>query len=198
MRRWAYLALPRLRRSGRRRRLREMTQLRLKTGRHPDVTEIDIAMMQRAIELAHKAAAMGEVPVGAVVYKGERVLAEAFNLREAASDPTGHAELLAISKAGKSRGEWRLTDCSLAVTLEPCPMCAGALVNARLGRLIYGAADPKAGACETLYEIPIDERLNHRVTMIGGVMADECRKLLRDFFQQRRQISKQAHDVRTA
>lgn len=198
MRRWAYLALPRLRRSGRRRRLREMTQLRLKTGRHPDVTEIDIAMMQRAIELAHKAAAMGEVPVGAVVYKGERVLAEAFNLREAASDPTGHAELLAISKAGKSRGEWRLTDCSLAVTLEPCPMCAGALVNARLGRLIYGAADPKAGACETLYEIPIDERLNHRVTMIGGVMADECRKLLRDFFQQRRQISKQARDVRTA
>lgn len=196
--RWAFIALPRLLRSGRRRRLRDMTDLRLKTSRHPDVTEIDIAMMQRAIELARKAAAIGEVPVGAVVYKGDRILADAYNLREASSDPTGHAELLAISKAGKSRGEWRLTDCTLAVTLEPCPMCAGALVNARLGRLIYGAADPKAGACETLYEIPIDERLNHRVTMIGGVMADECRKLLRDFFQQRRQVSKQVRDVRSA
>src|SRR6185295_8508430 len=120
------------------------------------------------------------------VYKGDRILADAYNLREAASDPTGHAELLAISKAGKSRGEWRLTDCSLAVTLEPCPMCAGALVNARLGRLIYGAADPKAGACETLYAIPTDRRLNHRLEVHGSVMAAACAKLLSAFFKKRR------------
>jgi len=175
-----------------------MAELRLQTSRHPDVSDIDLAMMQRAIELAGKAAALGEVPVGAVVYRGSKIIAEAFNLRESASDATGHAELLAISKAGRALGEWRLTDCSLAVTLEPCPMCAGALVNARLGRLIYGAADPKAGACHTLFEIPSDERLNHRVTMIGGVLADRCRKLLRDFFQQRRAVNRDERSARSA
>lgn len=175
-----------------------MHQVRLQLERHPDVTDVDIEMMQRAIKLAKKAATLGEVPVGAVVYKGSKVLAEGYNVRESASDPTGHAELIAISKAGKSLGDWRLTDCSLAVTLEPCPMCAGALVNARLGRLIYGAADPKAGACHTLYEIPIDDRLNHRVAMIGGVMANECRSLLRDFFQQRRQINRETRNARSA
>jgi tRNA(adenine34) deaminase len=157
---------------------------------HPGVTELDIAMMRRALRLAEQAAAMGEVPIGAVVYRGDRVIAEAFNLRESVSDPTGHAELLAIRKAGQVLGEWRLNDCSLAVTLEPCPMCAGGLVNARLGRLIYGAADPKAGACETLYEIPVDNRLNHRVSMHGGVLADECRRQLREFFQRRRRDNK--------
>jgi tRNA(adenine34) deaminase len=155
-------------------------------------------MMQRAIKLAKKAAVIGEVPVGAVVYQGSKVLAEGYNVRESECDPTGHAELLAISKAGKALGDWRLTECSLAVTLEPCPMCAGALVNARLGRLIYGAADPKAGACHTLYEIPVDDRLNHRVTMIGGVMASECRALLQEFFQQRRQINREARSARSA
>jgi tRNA(adenine34) deaminase len=175
-----------------------MHQVRLQLERHPDVTDVDIEMMQRAIKLAKKAATLGEVPVGAVVYKGSRILAEGYNVRESASDPTGHAELLAISKAGKALGDWRLTDCSLAVTLEPCPMCAGALVNARLGRLIYGAADPKAGACHTLYEIPSDDRLNHRVLMIGGVMANDCRALLRDFFQQRRQINRETRSARSA
>lgn len=175
-----------------------MAELFLHTSRHPDVSDIDLAMMQRAIELAGKAAALGEVPVGAVVYKGSKIIAEAFNLRESANDATGHAELLAISKAGRALGEWRLTDCSLAVTLEPCPMCAGALVNARLDRLIYGAADPKAGACHTLYEIPSDGRLNHRVTMIGGVMADSCRKLLKDFFQERRQVNRNGRTARSA
>lgn len=175
-----------------------MHQVRLHSERHPDVTDVDIEMMQRAIKLAKRAATIGEVPVGAVVYRGSKILAEGYNVRESASDPTGHAELLAISKAGKALGDWRLTDCSLAVTLEPCPMCAGALVNARLGRLIYGAADPKAGACHTLYEIPIDERLNHRVTMIGGVLANECRTLLREFFQQRRQINREARTARSA
>jgi tRNA(adenine34) deaminase len=146
--------------------------------------------MHRAIELARQAAAMGEVPVGAVIYRGSKVIAEGFNLRESTSDPVSHAELLAMSKAGRALGEWRLSDCSLAVTLEPCPMCAGAMVNARLERVIYGAADPKAGACHTLYRIPTDRRLNHEVTVIGGVEAERCRQLLREFFQQRREINK--------
>lgn len=163
-----------------------------------DVSAVDLNMMKRAIELAKKAAAIGEVPIGAVIYKNSKIIAEGYNIRESASDPTGHAELIAIAKAGKSLGDWRLTDCTLAVTLEPCPMCAGALVNARLSRLIYGAADPKAGACHTLYEIPDDDRLNHRVTMISGVLADECRKLLRDFFQQRRQINREERNARPA
>lgn len=183
---WRRAALLRLRRSGRRRRIRESTT-RLGPFKHPvDVTEIDVAMMRRAIELAGRAAAKGEVPVGAVIYRGSQILAEAFNLRESCSDPTGHAELLAIAAAGRALGQWRLTDCTLAVTLEPCPMCAGAMVNARLGRLIYGATDPKAGACHTLYSIPADERLNHRVEMIGGVLADQCGNLLSEFFRQRR------------
>ncbi|MHC5003219.1 MAG: nucleoside deaminase, partial [Planctomycetota bacterium] len=137
-----------------------MSSLRLRREDHDQVSSIDLAMMRRALELAQVAAAAGEVPVGAVVYRGERIIAEAANNREATKDPVGHAELLAISKAGQALREWRLTDCSLAVTLEPCPMCAGALVNARLGRLIYGATDPKAGACHTLFRIPTDRRLN--------------------------------------
>ena len=168
-----------------------MTAYRVRSGRQAQVTEVDLAMMDRAIELAREAAVLGEVPVGAVVYRGGTVVAEAINNREATSDPVGHAELMAISKAGRALGEWRLSDCSLAVTLEPCPMCAGALVNARMGRLIYGATDPKAGACKTLYRIPADPRLNHEVTIVGGVRADQCRKLLVDFFRHRRSINRQ-------
>ncbi|MHC4127069.1 MAG: nucleoside deaminase, partial [Planctomycetota bacterium] len=108
---------------------------------------------------------------------GERILAEAANNRQATADPTGHAELLALREAGRALGHWHLDDCSLAVTLEPCPMCAGALVNARLGRLVYGADDPKAGACRTLYRIPTDQRLNHQVTVLSGVLGDPCAKL---------------------
>jgi tRNA(adenine34) deaminase len=151
---------------------------------------IDVRMMRRAIELAEQAGARGEVPVGAVVYRGEQIIAEAANNREATSDPVGHAELLAISEAGVTLGEWRLSDCSLAVTLEPCPMCAGALINARLGRLIYGTTDPKAGACKTLYRIPTDARLNHCVQIIDGVLADECAQVLKDFFRRRRAENK--------
>jgi len=175
-----------------------LAQLRLQVLRHPGVTENDIVMMERAVQLAQKAAAMGEVPVGAVVYCGSQILAEAWNLREAAADPTGHAELLAISRAGRKLGEWRLTDCSLAVTLEPCPMCAGAMVNARLGRLIYGATDPKASAVHTLYQILTDTRLNHRVTVIGGVLADRCAKLLTDFFQHRRRLNRKERSTKSA
>lgn len=181
-----------------RRLMRKMTYLRLQSERPAGVNEIDLAMMERAIQLGKKAAAMGEVPVGAVVYKGTKIIAEGFNLRESSNDPTGHAELLAMSAAGKTLGEWRLTDCSLAVTLEPCPMCAGAMVNARLGRVLYGATDPKAGACHTLYRIPTDSRLNHEVEVIGGVLASKCRQLLRDFFQHRRAVNKQDKLRKTA
>jgi tRNA(adenine34) deaminase len=151
-----------------------------------EATPTDLAMMRRAIDLAAAAAEAGEVPVAAVVYQGDRIRAEAANNRQATADPTGHAELLALREAGRALGHWHLGDCSLAVTLEPCPMCAGALVNARLGRLVYGADDPKAGACRTLYRIPTDQRLNHQVTVISGVLDDPCAKLLSDFFERRR------------
>ncbi|MFM1832717.1 MAG: tRNA-specific adenosine deaminase [Planctomycetota bacterium] len=169
-----------------------MSRLRLAQHRHPGVDALDLRMMDRAIELARAAAGNDEVPVGAVVYRGDEIIAEAANNREATGDPTGHAELVALRLAGERLGTWRLDDCSMAVTLEPCPMCAGALVNARLGRLVYGAFDPKAGACCTLYEIPTDRRLNHRVEMIGGVEEARCAELLRAFFRRRRQEKRQA------
>ena len=168
-----------------------MAHLRLRRDHVSHITETDLAMMERAIRLAAQAAEVGEVPVGAVVYMGDRIIAEAANNREATRDPVGHAELLAMSKAGKKLGDWRLTACSLAVTLEPCPMCAGAMVNARLGRLIYGTDDPKAGAVKTLFRIPTDERLNHRVTVTGGVLAGRCQQQLREFFRRRRLANKQ-------
>jgi tRNA(adenine34) deaminase len=169
-----------------------MSRLRLAQHRHPGVDALDLRMMDRAIELARAAAGNDEVPVGAVVYRGDEIIAEAANNREATGDPTGHAELVALRLAGERLGTWRLDDCSMAVTLEPCPMCAGGLVNARLGRLIYGAFDPKAGACCTLYEIPTDRRLNHRVEIIGGVEEARCAELLKAFFRRRRQEKRQA------
>ena len=153
---------------------------------HRELEVFDLAMMERAIQLATRAAEVGEVPVGAVVYRRHEILGEAANNREQAADPTGHAEIVALREAGKRIGEWRLKDCSVAVTLEPCPMCAGAMVNARVGRLIYGARDPKAGACSSLYEITDDQRLNHRLQTIGGVMDRQCAGLLRSFFRKRR------------
>jgi tRNA(adenine34) deaminase len=150
------------------------------------VTATDVRMMERAIELARAAGAAGEVPIAAVVYRDGEVLGEAANNRERSADPTGHAEIVAMRLAGEKIGAWRLVGCSLAVTLEPCAMCAGAIVNARVARLVYGARDPKAGACETLYAIPTDRRLNHRVEMHGGVRAAACVRLLREFFRARR------------
>lgn len=149
-----------------------------------DPTETDIAMMRRAIELARQAAAVGEVPVGAVVYETAtgQILAEASNRREVDRDPTAHAELIAMREACRVRHDWRLTDCTVVVTLEPCPMCAGVIVNARVGRLVYGAPDPKAGACRTLMSLTNDARLNHRVEPIDGVLAEECAALLKSFF----------------
>lgn len=149
---------------------------------------LDETMMRRALEIAANAAAQGEVPVGAVVYdtsSGE-VLGEAGNRRERDRDPSAHAEFIAIRDACARIGDWRLNHCSLAVTLEPCPMCAGLIVNARLGRVIYGAADPKAGAVRTLYEILTDSRLNHRCEVFAGVLADESGEQLRSFFRRLR------------
>ena len=156
-------------------------------ARNPWLAPGDLAMMRRAIELARQAAASGEVPVGAVIYRGGEVVAEAANDREASSDPAGHAEMVALRRAGVALGRWRLQDCRMAVTLEPCPMCAGALVNARLGGLVFGAFDPKAGAVGTLYDIPRDPRLNHRLPCVGGLMGPEAAGLLRQFFRMRRQ-----------
>lgn len=151
-----------------------------------DVTELDLAMMRLALDAARRAAALGEVPVGAVIYRGDVVLAEAHNLRETAADPTAHAEMLALRDAARKLGTWRLDGCSIAVTLEPCPMCAGALVNARVSRLLYGPDDPKMGCVRTLHALCADERFNHRVEAHPNVMAEEGAALLRDFFRQRR------------
>jgi tRNA(adenine34) deaminase len=146
-------------------------------------TDLDDRMMRRALELAQRAAEMGEVPVGAVVYRGEEILAEDFNRRESAHDPTAHAELLAMRAAALKLGDWRLEGCTLAVTLEPCPMCAGAIVNARVPRVLYGARDPKAGAVASLFTLLSDPRLNHRAQVVGGVREGEASAQLRAFFK---------------
>ncbi len=145
-------------------------------------------MMRRALELARAASALGEVPVGCVIYETAtgRVVGEGFNRRESDNDPIAHAEILAIRAAAHTVNDWRLNACTLVVTLEPCTMCAGAIVNARLGRLVFGALDPKAGACGSLQRITEDPRLNHRVTPATGVLADESSTLLREFFQRLR------------
>lgn len=159
-------------------------------------TELDRAMMLRALELADHAASKGEVPIGAVVYvspgkPGEgTILAEAFNEREVLADPSAHAEFTAMAKAARSRGDWRLNDCTVAVTLEPCPMCAGLIINSRVGRLVYGADDPKAGAVRTLYSLLGDRRLNHRPVVIPGIEVEACAQRLSEFFLAVRQRRK--------
>ncbi|WP_220369797.1 tRNA adenosine(34) deaminase TadA [Paludisphaera rhizosphaerae] len=150
----------------------------------------DRRMMERALTLAREAAAMGEVPVGAVVAIGDRVVSQAYNLRETIHDPTAHAERVALTLAGRALGRWRLDDCTLYVTLEPCVMCAGAIVHARIARLVYGAVDPKAGACRSLYRLVDDRRLNHRVPTTAGILAEDCGEILSLFFHDRRLSSK--------
>jgi len=154
----------------------------------PWPTPIDLGAMQRAIQLADEAAAQGEVPVGAVVYRTDdgTILGEGSNRREIDHDPAGHAEIIAIRAAAASLGDWRLTGCSLAVTLEPCPMCAGLIVNSRIARVVFGARDPKAGAVRSLYNLADDPRLNHRAVIIPDVMSDRCSEQLKSFFRRLR------------
>lgn len=151
----------------------------------------DEEWMRDALALADSAAARGEVPVGAVIVSNDgRNIGEGFNLREADQDPTAHAEMIAIRAAAKALGSWRLEKCTLYVTLEPCPMCAGALVHARVARVVWGCDDPKGGACRTLFTIGADPRLNHRFEMVPGVLADECADRLRKFFAALRALGK--------
>jgi len=142
--------------------------------------------MEMALDEAAVAANQGEVPVGALLLHEGEVVGKAHNLRESSHDPLGHAELLAIGQAAKALGRWRLSGCTLVVTLEPCPMCAGAIVNARIDRLVFATRDPRAGAVGSIYDIVRDPRLNHRAEVIEGVCAERASQMLKDFFAARR------------
>ena len=146
--------------------------------------------MKMALQEAQQAFDEDEVPIGAVIVHDDRVIARAHNQREQLHDPTAHAEMIAITQAAEARGTWRLDDCTLYVTLEPCPMCAGAIVQARIPTVVYGAADPKAGAVHTLYRLLDDSRLNHRCLIVSGVLAQRCGEILTRFFQQQRRAGK--------
>ena len=146
--------------------------------------------MAEAIKEAVAAADDDEVPVGAVIVHDNKIIGRAHNQRQTLSDPTAHAEMIALTQAASYLEDWRLTGCTMYVTLEPCPMCAGALVNARVDRLVYGPTDPKAGACESLFELVTDSRLNHRLEVISGVLAEPCRLLLQEFFAKKREEGK--------
>jgi tRNA(adenine34) deaminase len=147
----------------------------------------DERFMRQALAESALAAASADVPIGCVVVRDGRVVGRGFNQRELLQDPTAHAEILAITAAAAEAGSWRLERCTLYVTLEPCPMCAGAIVLARIPRLVFGAADPKAGACGSLMNLAHDPRLNHRVEITQGILAEECGEKLRSFFQALRQ-----------
>ncbi len=146
--------------------------------------------MRAALELARQAFDEGEVPIGAVIVYDGRIIGEGYNQRESLKDPTAHAEMIAITQAAQSLETWRLLDCTIYVTLEPCPMCAGAIVLARIPTVIYGTTDPKAGACHSLFQITDDARLNHRAAVLGGVLQPECKALLQEFFAQQRALGK--------
>jgi tRNA(adenine34) deaminase len=162
-------------------------ELPLIDPRHP----FHVYHMELALEDAGLAADEDEVPVGAViVHRDKGVIARAHNQRELLNDPTAHAEMIAITQAARSLESWRLDDTFLYVTLEPCPMCAGAIVQARIPVVIFGATDPKAGACQTLFQITSDPRLNHRSQVVPGVLADRCGAILTDFFAAKRQMGK--------
>jgi tRNA(adenine34) deaminase len=156
----------------------------------PEITASHEHFMRAALREAEQALAEDEVPIGAVIVRGERVIAAAHNQREQLHDPTAHAEMIAITQAAEALGDWRLEECLLYVTLEPCPMCAGAIIQARIPWVIYGAADPKAGAVHTLYQLLSDPRLNHRCQTTPGILAAECGALLTRFFQEKRRLGK--------
>ncbi len=147
--------------------------------------------MEKALEEARSAADGDEVPVGAIIIHLEKgIIASACNQREELNDPTAHAEMIAITQAASALKSWRLNDCILYVTLEPCPMCAGAIVQARIPYVVYGTTDSKAGACHSLYEITNDARLNHRCVVLGGVLSESCAGILSEFFQAKRRLGK--------
>jgi tRNA(adenine34) deaminase len=148
----------------------------------------DVALMRRALELASQAEAAGEVPVGAVLVHADRIIAEGANRPIASHDPTAHAEIQALRAGGLALGSYRLTDTTLYVTLEPCIMCASAIVHARVRRLVFGAWDPRAGAAGSITNVFVMPALNHRVDVFGGVLMDECGALLTRFFEQRRNL----------
>lgn len=148
--------------------------------------------MRLALQEASLAPTRGEIPIAAVLVHQEEIVASAHNFRELWQDPTAHAEMIVIRKAAEKLGSWRLTETTLYVTLEPCPMCAGAIVQSRIPRLVFGACDPKAGACGSIFDIPAERRLNHRVQVTGGVLESESQALLQDFFRRlRREIPEQ-------
>ena len=147
---------------------------------------MDDSPMRLALALAHEAASLGEVPVGAVVIQNGRVLSQAFNLRETLHDPTAHAEVMALREAAQSVGNYRLDGCDLYVTLEPCPMCSGAMLHSRLRRVVFGARDPKTGAAGSVLDLFAEPRLNHRPEVAAGLLAEESAELLRAFFRPRR------------
>jgi tRNA(adenine34) deaminase len=151
--------------------------------------DIDNAWMDVALREAEKAAASGEVPVGCVIVAGGRVVGRGRNARELAGDPTAHAEIAAVKEAARAFPSWRLSDATAYVTLEPCAMCAGAFVNARVARVVYGCTDPKAGAIHTMFGIGLEPRLNHRFDVTGGVREAECRGMLQRFFGELRRAS---------
>jgi tRNA(adenine34) deaminase len=153
---------------------------------HPTSTISDHAAMRVALDEARAATTHGDVPVGAIALARGEVVARAHNERELRGDPTAHAELLALRAAAEALGTWRLGGVTVVVTLEPCPMCAGALVAARVGRLVFGAPDPRAGACGSLYNLCSDPRLNHELRVTGGVLEDDAAQLVREFFAERR------------
>jgi len=154
------------------------------------LSALDFRYMQAALRQADQAAARGEVPVGAVVVSGGKIVGRGYNLREAKHDPTAHAEMIALRQAARKLQSWRLNGATMYVTCEPCPMCAGALVLARLKRLVYGCDDPRAGAVRSLYRLLEDPRLNHRLEVVSGVCAEECQERLSRFFDRLRQRKK--------
>jgi len=156
------------------------------TSQIVNINEKDIFFMRLALEEASLAFSIGEVPIGAVLVIGDVAAARAHNVRESSKDPTAHAEIIAIRNAAEKGDSWRLNNATLYVTKEPCVMCAGSMVNARIGRLVYGCKDEKAGAVDSLYRLLSDKRLNHRVEVVSGVLEDECAELLKRFFQERR------------
>ncbi|HYD60061.1 MAG TPA: tRNA adenosine(34) deaminase TadA [Noviherbaspirillum sp.] len=154
----------------------------------------DSVYMQQAISQAHNAWALGEVPVGALVVKDGEIVATGFNQPIGTHDPTAHAEIMALRAAAEILGNYRLPGCELYVTLEPCAMCAGAMMHARLARVVFGASDPKTGACGSVVNLFEQEKLNHHTEVVGGVMAEECGALLREFFAERRRAAQRLID----